>query len=249
MADKNDAPGEGQIGIQQIIQLLPDILTPQGLEELNQKIQEATQEKENLDPIIKSIASQLNADHSSRIKNFSVALKKIAQKRSIGEDYSINNLNDLGGQRITLNNPDDEPDAIEKLNQASKDGHFKILKQQEINNESHHSYHVDAQTNNGSPFEIQILPSQQELADSIINHDIYSQWSQNPPPAYKQIRDEQTDIAKGLSNTKAKQLSKNVLDMHRANSDIPLDPAITAAAVLNSADKKTIDNLALPPIK
>lgn len=234
---KAKAPAEGQISLPQLLQTMPDIFTPEGLEELNDTLTQAESEKKDLDPHIKEIAKRLGADHSSRVKDHAVALKKIAQKRLEGRNYNVSDLNDALGQRITLNNPDQQDEAIKHIENKAKQGKFKILKQQQITNESHKSYHFDIETPNGTKGELQILPSQQELADSVANHDIYQQFSEDPPPEVEKLQDLQTKIVEDLPNHKAKKLASDMLAMHKKNDDIPLPPITTAAVVAKVADK------------
>lgn len=246
MPDTKNVPGEGQIPLTQMLQVMPDVFTPQGLEMLNQKLTKAKQEQSNLDPIIKEIADQLNADHASRVKNHAVSLKKIAQKRIGGDDYGVDDINDSLGGRITLNDESQMPQAIQKIKDASQNGKFTLNKQEHIKDETHDSEHFDLTLPTGQQVELQLLPNQQDLANSIVGHDIYQTYGEDPPPQAKQVKNIQSKIVDSLPDKKAKKLSNTMLDLHKANSDIPLDPQITASIVANT--KKNSD-FTLPPIK
>lgn len=233
-AQDKKAPGEGQIPIQQLMRIMPDIFTPQGLESLNQKLTTAKQHQKEIEAVIKDIADSINADSSARVKNHAVSLKKIAQKRLEGRPYDIDDINDALGGRITLNNPSNKQKAIDAITQAEQDGKFTINKQQDIKDDTHDSVHFDITLPSGQQAELQLLPSQQELAVSVAGHDIYQTYGENPPPEAEQINKMQNKIIDKLPDKKAKNLSDKLLQMHKANSDIPLPPIATAQVVANA---------------
>lgn len=220
--------GESQITPQMQQQITPDVVSPQGKQQLMQHLGAATQEKPMLDTILKNLASKIGADFSSRVKNPQTVVQKIAQKRLQGRDYNVQDVNDAYGARIVINNAKQLAQAKEGLQHLAKAGAINILKSQDVTSDTYHAYHFDIQTPKGTRGEVQLMTPKEEL-ESLANHSLRSVYGEDQPDHVQTLRDTQASLAKNISNAKAKQLSEPIKHLSSQTNGQPIDPRIIAS--------------------
>lgn len=206
----------------------PDI-NPQ---ELVAKSVAANRIKGVMDTALSLAADKLGGTSSSRVKDIDTALKKIAQKRLQGREYDVSNVNDMLGMRLVVDKSKIES-AKEEVKKMESAGLFKITKQQPVNEDTYHAYHIDVITPDNQKAEIQIM-SHQQSAESMLNHSIRSVAGEDPPEGLQAVKEAQANIAKNLSNKKARQVSDALKQLMKMNNNDPLKPEITAAIAQQS---------------
>lgn len=228
--------GESQIGTQQMQQTTPDMMTPQGGQQLFSHLAKATLQKEKLDFILKGIADKVNAGFSSRIKNPQTVVQKIAQKRLQGRKYDVQDVNDPYGARIVVKDEKQFPEVKKYLQKASDIGLFKIHKSEMVDSDYHKAWHMDFSTSDGTRGEIQILTPQEE-ANSMVNHDLRSTFGEKLEGPVKKLADMQKEKVSKLPDNKAAALSKAIGKIHQATvgSGQPLPPQVNAQALASIA--------------
>lgn len=228
--------GEAQITPDIQAKLAADIVSPQGRQELSQKLAKATAEKGLLDHLFRSIASRSGATHSSRIKNAETVVQKVAQKRLEGRNYNLSHINDAYGSRIIVSDEKDIPKVLSLVEKAADKGLMKITKSELIKLDYHKAHHVDFVTPSGVKGELQILTPQEE-ANSVINHDLRAVHGERLPETAKKLADLQTKKVKQLPNSTAHQLAERVSALHSQVQGKPLAPQVNAQMLSQVAGK------------
>lgn len=226
--------GEAQITPQVLEQITPDLLQGEGLTSLMQTLKNAKQASSPLSKSLQQIANDLKGKMEHRVKQGTVVLQKIAQKRLEDRNYGIKNINDAWGGRIIINKPSDEKRAIDLVHKAAEAGDFTIKKEQPIDKDTYHAYHFDIQyklptgkTVNG---EIQIH-TPQSVAQAAVTHDAHYVYGENPPDNVQDTLNQQTDTVQNLPNAKAQQLADQLVGARKQNNDQPLPPIVIQKAV------------------
>lgn len=235
----NQNIGESQITPQQLQQVTPDIVSPQGKQQLFQHLASATVQKDKLDFIFKGIAEKLGADFSSRVKNPKTVVQKIAQKRLQGRDYNVNNINDAYGARIVVKNEKEIPHIKKYIEKASDLGIIDIKKSEMVNTDYHKAWHIDFTTDQGTHGELQILTPQEE-ANSMVNHDLRSVYGEKMPPIAQKLADMQKKKVLSMNNQKASVLSKALAQIHQTTngSGQPLPPQVNSQALASISNNQ-----------
>lgn len=190
--------GEEAIPPQVQAQATADI-TPQAMQ---QKMAGVIGEKEKLDFILRGIAQRVGADFNSRIKNPDTIVKKVAQKRLAGRNYSLDDINDGYGARFIIKTDGEKGKIISFMKKAEELGLFSINKSEPVKTGTYSAYHIDFQTPNGVKGEAQIMTPQQSL-ESVANHSLRSVHGENPQGQVKALRDKQAEIAKKTPHQEA----------------------------------------------
>lgn len=225
MKQNSTAIGESQVNPQMMGQVAPDVISPQGGQQMFQKMAKATLDKKGLDAVFKAIAEKYNGDFASRIKNPETVAQKIVQKRLQGREYGIDNVNDLYGARLIIKKKDFSK-AVKDIEKVASALDFKINKNEDASHGTYEGYHVDMQDKNGGKFEVQLHTPHSE-AESVINHSLRSMYGENPAPEVEKLRNKQAQIVKTLPNDKARQLSETVKQLGQQTQG-PIPPQITA---------------------
>ncbi len=223
----NKSIAEEQITPQIATKIAPDVVSPQGQQQLQVKAVAANRIKSAIDQAFQIAAESLGGKASSRIKDIDTAQKKIVQKRLQGRDYGIENLNDMLGIRLTVDKADVSK-AKKEIETMQKAGLFKIDKQEEVKTGNYSAYHYDLIAPDGTKAEAQVMTPQQE-AESMLNHSMRSVAGENPDPQTKAVTDAQAAIAKKLPNDKANQIAETLKQLMKKNNNNPLPPTLTAS--------------------
>src|SRR5579859_5439888 len=155
--NQQQPPGESAITPQVAAQTAPDVVNPQGLQQLHQQMSATIAQKGMLDFIFKGIAQKTGAQFSSRIKNAQSVVQKIAQKRMQGRDYNLDDVNDAYGARFITADKDVQDEIKKLVSKAESLGVIQITKKQDVTTGTYHAYHIDFQTKDGANGEIQIM--------------------------------------------------------------------------------------------
>jgi len=220
---------EQQITPQLAVKVAPDVVSPQGQQQLQLKRLAAQKVKDMLDQAFKMAASTIpGATFNSRIKNMDVAQRKIIQKRVEGRKYGMDNLNDLYGGRFTVEKPEDFKKVKQELSQMEDAGLFKIKKQETVRVGNYEAYHSDIVAPDGTKAEVQIHLPQSE-SESVSNHDLRALYGEKPPTPIRKLVDMQADINDKMPNGKARAITQALQLLHKMNGDKPIPPELTAS--------------------
>lgn len=222
--------GESQITPQVQAQITPDVLSPQGKQKLLQHLGKATTEKPVLDSILQALAKKIGADFSSRVKNPTTTVQKIAQKRLEGRKYDVPDINDALGARLIIHGSKQLKMAQEGISKLAKAGVLEILKKQDVKKDTYHAYHYDVKTPQGASAEIQIMTPQEEL-ESVANHSLRSIYGEDPKNVVDVLKNKQAELAKNISGTKAKRLTATIKQTSQSPTGQPVDPRAIAAVM------------------
>lgn len=225
-----DSIGEMQVTPPVMNQVTPDVVSPQGKQELFSHLASATVQKELLDFIFKGIADKIEGEFSSRIKDPRTVVQKIAQKRLQGREYGVGDINDAYGSRITVKKPQDIDRVKKMVHKAEELGIIKINKSELVDTDYHKSWHIDFKTDKGTSGELQILTPQEE-ANSVVNHDLRAVFGEDMPQPAKNLADLQAKKVKDLPNDKAHALAQAVVQTRQSSGNNPLDPRVLASLV------------------
>ncbi len=222
--------GEAQItpGVQN--QITPDVVSPEGKQQLFESLGKATVSKGGLDFILSGIANKVGAEFTSRVKNPETVVQKIAQKRMQGRNYGIQDVNDNYGGRFIIKNSSQASRIKTMLTKAQDLGIFKINKQEDVTKDTYHAFHVDFTTSDGVKGEVQIMKPQ-EVLESVANHSLRSVFGENPPNQVQNLRDMQANMAKNMPDNSAVEKAAQIQNIAKANGDQPLDPRIIASTL------------------
>lgn len=223
--DNTQSIGESQVTPQMMQQTAPDVMSPQGGQQMFQKMAKATIDKQGLDAVFKAIAEKYNGDFISRLKNPQTVAQKIVQKRLQGRKYGLDNVNDLYGARLIMEKKD-FPKAIKDIEKVASALGFKINKNEDASHGTYDGHHIDMQDNHGGKFEVQLHTPHSE-AESSINHSLRSVYGENPVPEVEELRKRQAELVKKLPNDKARQLSETVKQLGQQVQG-PIPPQVTA---------------------
>ena len=224
-----DNVGEAAIPPQVQGQVAGDVVSPQGKQELFQRMAKATVDRKGLDEIFGAIAKKYGGDFDSRIKSPQTVVQKIAQKRLQGRDYKIDDVNDLYGGRLIIQKPD-FPKAIEDIKKISEALNFDIYKNEDASHGTYKGWHLDLKDSQGGKFEIQIHTPQSE-SEAVVNHSLRSQFGEKPNEAVEKLRQTQAKIVHKLPDIKARGVSEGIKQLSRQNNGQPLDPKLIATAL------------------
>jgi ppGpp synthetase/RelA/SpoT-type nucleotidyltranferase len=208
-------------------QVTPDLVSPQGKQDLHNTLATTIFKKKFLDFILKGIADKVGAEFSSRVKNPETVIQKVATKRMAGRDYNLDDVNDAYGGRFIIKKSKDIGEIKEMLKKASELGVFKIDKQEERTQATYHAHHLDIITPDGIKGEIQIMTPQEEL-EAVANHSLRSVFGEKPPKGVEKLRDMQAALASKIDVNTAHQKAQQIQDIGKQNGDKPLPPNITA---------------------
>jgi ppGpp synthetase/RelA/SpoT-type nucleotidyltranferase len=219
---------EAQVGPQVQAQVTPDLVAPQGQQQLAGKLAQTNEKKQFLDYILKGIAEKAGVEFSSRVKNPETVVQKVAAKRMEGRKYGLDDVNDVYGGRFIIKNPDQVGEIKKMLEKASELGVFKIGKQEERNQATYHAHHLDITTSDGVRGEIQIMTGKEEL-EAVANHGLRAVHGENPPPDVKELRNKQAELASKISYKEAHEKAQQIQAVAKQMGDKPLDPRIPAS--------------------
>ena len=220
-------PGEASITPAQQQSVASDIVSPSGLQNLQQKLAQAISEKSKLDFILGGIAKKVGADFSSRIKNPQTAVRKIVQKRMEDRNYGVEDLNDNYGGRFVMSDSKMIPEVKKMMEKASSLGVFDIKKAQVVENGNYHAFHFDIETPEGTKGEIQLMNPQEEL-DSVANHSLRAVFGEKKPDQVNDLEDAQTKMIKAMPDAEAKGKAKLISLLQKRQEPNPLDPRVVA---------------------
>ncbi len=189
----NNNIGEAQITPELAQKVAPDVMSPQGQQQLQAKSIAANRFKGVIDKALGMAAQKLGGTHSTRVKQLDTATQKIVQKRLQGRSYDIDNLNDMFGGRIVLSDKDDFGKAKDEIIKMSKAGLFKIKHMETVKTGNYDAYHVDIVAPDGLKGEIQLHTPRSE-AESIANHDMRALHGEKPPTPVKKLVDDNKPI-------------------------------------------------------
>lgn len=219
--------GESQITPQVIQQVTPDVVSPQGKQQLMKSLGGAMINKPMLDDILGQLAKKIGATFSSRIKNPQTTVQKIAQKRIEGRKYGTEDINDPYGARIVVDNKSDISKAKQGIRELADKGALQILKSESVKNDTYSAYHIDIKTPDGVSGEIQIMTPSQEL-ESVANHGLRAIYGEKQKGDVNKLREKQADIASKISPDKARQASATIQDLSKGRN---IDPRIIASVL------------------
>lgn len=222
-----DNVGEAQITPPVQGQVASDVVSPQGKQELFNRMAKATVDKKGLDMIFGAIAQKYGGDFTSRVKSPQTVVQKIAQKRIQGRDYNTSDVNDLYGARL-ITEKKNFPKIIKDIEKVSSVLGFDINKNEDASHTGYEAHHIDLQSPDGNKFEVQLMTPQANLEASA-NHGLRSVHGENPPPQVAQLIDAQAKITKQIPDDKALALSTALQEMGKQNGNKPLDPRIAAS--------------------
>lgn len=236
---RNNAPGEQAIPPQTVAQVAPDVAGPQGQQKLQQSLQVIQQAKPKLDQFFQRIGKQVGVDVSTRIKSQDAITRKVAQKRLSGRDYHPVDINDAYGARFIANTPQQKQAVISKIEDAQKQGLVHIISQKEMDEDqgTYKAYHTDLAIPiaQGQTVRIEVQIMDQHMdAKAVASHDVHAQFGEKPPPEAQDQVKMQNKIIDTLPKIKAKGLASKLVQVHKANNDKPINPAITAGMVINA---------------
>lgn len=217
------------IGEQQITPQIEQTVAPDvNRMELQKKAIAANQIKGVLDGALSMAADKLGGHSSTRVKDIDTAAKKIAQKRIEGRsDYDEGDLRDMLGGRLVIDKKD-IPKAKSEIQEMSKQGLFKIKKEEQRKDGNYSAYHYDVQFPTGDMGEIQIMTHQAAM-ESTLNHSMRAVYGENPPEPIRKLQDAQAEIAKKTDNNTAQKIADVINQLTKQNNNKPLNPIITAS--------------------
>lgn len=222
-------PGEAAIPQQVQQQVAPDAAGAQGQAQLFQKAISAHVAKKQLDAVLQAVSDKIGATMSTRVKQIETATAKVAQKKLEGQDYGVNDINDMLGGRIVVKNEADIAKAKKALDKLGEAGIYTINKKESVKKGTYGAFHYDVTMNNGLQAEIQIHTPQSE-AEAVTNHDLRAVHGENPSfEAVKTLRNKQADIISSLPNDKAQAITQAVQGLRTQNKNQPLPPQLTAS--------------------
>lgn len=225
-----DNVGESVINPQVQQQVAPDVVSPQGKQQLFNKLATATVNKKGLDQIFGAIANKYGGTFSSRVKSPQTVVQKIAQKRIQGRDYNTSDVNDLYGARL-ITEKKNFPKIIKDIEKVSSVLGFDINKNEDASHGTYKGWHIDMQDPQGGKFEIQLHTPQSE-AEAVVNHSLRSQYGEEPDnPAVEQLRNKQAAIVNQLPDQKARAISEGVKQLGKQNGGQPIDPRVIASTL------------------
>lgn len=202
------AIGEAMLTPQVLQHIAPDVVHPDGQKKLFEKAVSAHVAKKKLDAIMQAVSGSIGADSSSRVKDINTAAQKIGQKRLQGRDYKIEDIGDMLGGRITVDNEKKMSQAKQSMRKLSDAGIFDIKKEENIKRGTYQATHYDVILSNGTKAEVQLHFPQTEL-EALSNHTLRAEHGEKPTDkAIIALRDKQAAIAHSLPNDKAKVASQ-----------------------------------------
>lgn len=226
---------ESQVTPQMMGQVAPDVLSPQGGQQMFQKMAKATLDKKGLDAVFKAIADKYEGNFTSRIKAPQTVAQKIVQKRVEGRDYGLDNVNDLYGARLIMDKKN-FPKALKDIEKIADVLNFKINKSEDASHGTYEGYHVDMQGKDGNKFEVQLHTPQSNL-EATVNHTMRSQFGENPQnDAVQTLREKQAKVAKDLPNDKANVVAQALQKMS-SNQGGQISPTQSAQALAMAQGK------------
>jgi ppGpp synthetase/RelA/SpoT-type nucleotidyltranferase len=156
----------------------------------------------------------------SRVKNPDTIIKKIAAHRKAGKkNYSLRGVNDVYGGRFVVDTPKKKRQIIQALHNLDRMGVLKILKEQQVDKETYHAYHLDIKYKK-TRGEIQIHDPQSYL-ESIVNHEIRAKAGESPPPPLDREKRLNAKVSQKMPDDKAITLAKGLEQMRGHNGSIP----------------------------
>lgn len=232
MSNQQANIGEQEITPQVAQQVAPDVVSPAGQQQLQAKQVAAQRMKGTIDTALGIAAKKLNGTSSTRVKDIDTATKKIVQKRLQGRDYGIKEVNDMLGGRLVVDK-NKIGDAKHEIRVMSKQGLFKIHKEEDVKEGEYHGYHFDITTPDGERGEIQVHTFHSET-ESIANHDIRAQQGEDPDPKWEKVQKVQNQIIQTLPADKSRAVSQALQSLHKMNQNKPI-PAVMTAKVIKQA--------------
>lgn len=222
--------GEQQVTPQLTAKVAPDVINLQGQQQLQAKQVAANKIKGMLDQALQMASGKIGGHASTRVKDLDTAAKKVVQKRVEGRpEYDVDDLRDILGGRIVVDKKD-IPKAKAEIQEMSKQGLFKIKKEEQRSEGNYNAYHYDVKFPNGEYAELQIHTDRSE-AESIANHDIRAKQGQEPSPQWQAVADKQAQIINSMPKDKAYAISQALQSLHKINNNKPIQPELTAAVV------------------
>lgn len=151
----------------------------------------------------------------SRVKNKDTIIKKIATHRLKGKKaYNLKGVNDLYGGRFIVKTPKQKQQVLQALHNLDGMGVIKILKEQQVDKDTYHAYHIDF-SYKGTRGELQIHDPQSYL-ESVVNHEIRAQQGEKPPPPLNKEKKLNARVAKKMPDNSAILLGKAIEQQRNA---------------------------------
>lgn len=230
----NELP-EAQVNPQIQQQVTPDVVSPQGKQNLFNNLANTIQKKKFLDFIIKGIGDKAGAAFTSRVKDPQTVVQKIATKRAAGRDYNLDDVNDTYGARLVTPDSSAQKNIKGMMKKASDLGVFKINKSEDVTKDTYHAHHIDIQTPDGVKGEVQIMDPQQEL-EATANHSLRSMFGEKPPEQVAKLRDMQANIASKTEDGDAHNKAQQIQEVAKKVGNI-VDPRIVASILQKPANR------------
>lgn len=219
--------GESQITPQIQQQAAPDIVNPQGQQQLVGKLASTMVKKQFLDYIFNAIADKFGGEFNSRIKHPETIVQKVVKKRADDKNYGLDDINDMYGGRIVVNKPSDISKVKNLVENGEKLGIFKIGKNEMVKNGAHQAYHFDITTPDGINGEIQIMTPHNELK-SVAEHPLYATMGDKLPPMAKALVNTQDNVINKMGKNEAHQKAMQIQEVGKQINGKPIDPRIIA---------------------